>query len=257
MAPMVHWPEVMMTYDKTAKVLYSADAFGTFGALGGAIFNDELDFDRDWLDDARRYYSNIVGKFGTQVQTALRKAAQLKIDYICPLHGPIWRSNLSYLIDKYQLWSTYEPEERGVLIAYGSMYGNTENAANVLAFKLADQGITNIRVHDVSVTDLSELISDTFKYSHLVLAAPSYNGGIYPMMNTYLDDMRALGVQNRHVAVIGNGSWGPVSAKLMESKLSEMKQMTLLTENFALKSTLASSQMGELDSIVEQIKNTL
>ena len=253
MAPMVHWPEAMMTYDEADKVLFSADAFGTFGALGGTIFNYEIDFDRDWLDDARRYYTNIVGKYGVQVQNVLKKAAALDIRYICPLHGPVWRSNLDYIIGKYNIWSTYEPEVRGVMIAYASMYGNTENAANVLAVKLADAGMKNMVVHDISRTHVSQLISDSFKYSHLVLASPTYNGGVYPVMANYLDDMKALNVQNRTVAVLGNGTWAPMSAKLMEAKIGEMKNMTILTENFAMKSSLKDSQMEEMDVLAARL----
>ena len=253
MAPMVHWPEAMMTYDEADKVLFSADAFGTFGALGGTIFNDEIDFDRDWLDDARRYYTNIVGKYGVQVQNVLKKAAALDIRYICSLHGPVWRSNLDYIIGKYNIWSTYEPEVRGVMIAYASMYGNTENAANVLAVKLADAGVKNMVVHDISRTHVSQLISDSFKYSHLVLASPTYNGGVYPVMANYLDDMKALNVQNRTVAVLGNGTWAPMSAKLMEAKIGEMKNMTILTENFAMKSSLKDSQMAEMNVLAARL----
>ena len=253
MAPMVHWPEAMMTYDESDKVLFSADAFGTFGALGGTIFNDEINFDRDWLDDARRYYTNIVGKYGVQVQNVLKKAAALDIRYICSLHGPVWRSNLDYIIGKYNIWSTYEPEIRGVMIAYASMYGNTENAANVLAVKLADAGVKNMVVHDISRTHVSQLISDSFKYSHLVLASPTYNGGVYPVMANYLDDMKALNVQNRTVAVLGNGTWAPMSAKLMEAKIGEMKNMTILTENFAMKSSLKDSQMEEMDVLAARL----
>lgn len=253
MAPMVHWLEAMMTYDEADKVLFSADAFGTFGALGGTIFNDEIDFDRDWLDDARRYYTNIVGKYGVQVQNVLKKAAALDIRYICSLHGPVWRSNLDYIIGKYNIWSTYEPEVRGVMIAYASMYGNTENAANVLAVKLADAGVKNMVVHDISRTHVSQLISDSFKYSHLVLASPTYNGGVYPVMANYLDDMKALNVQNRTVAVLGNGTWAPMSAKLMEAKIGEMKNMTILTENFAMKSSLKDSQMEEMNVLAARL----
>ncbi len=257
MAPMVHWPEVMMTYDETDKVLFSADAFGTFGALGGTIFNDEIDFDRDWLDDARRYYANIVGKYGLQVQNTLKKVSGLDIQYICSLHGPIWRSNLSYILEKYQIWSSYEPEVQGVMIAYASMYGNTENAANVLAIKLAEAGITNIVLHDISRIHVSQLISDSFKYSHLVLASPTYNAGIYPVMANLLDDMKALNVQNRTVAVIGNGSWAPMSAKLIEAKLGELKNMTLLTENYAIKSALKEEHLDAMDQIVKKIAEQL
>ena len=257
MAPMVHWPEVMLTYDETDKVLFSADAFGTFGALNGAIFNDEMDFDRDWLDDARRYYTNIVGKYGMQVQNVLKKASTLDIRIICPLHGPIWRNNLAYLLEKYDIWSSYRPEVKGVMIAYASMYGNTENLANVLACKLADAGITNLTIHDVSRSDVSELIADSFKYSHIVLASPTYNGGVYPAMSNLLEDMNALGIKNRTVAVLGNGTWAPTSAKLMEARLAEMKGMTLLTENFAVKSALQDDQLEDLDELCAKITETL
>ena len=257
MAPMVHWPEVMLTYDETDKVLFSADAFGTFGALPGAIFNDEIDFARDWLDDARRYYTNIVGKYGMQVQNVLKKASALDIRFICPLHGPIWRNNLAYLLEKYDIWSSYRPEVKGVMIAYASMYGNTENLANVLACKLADAGITNLTIHDVSRSDVSELIADSFKYSHIVLASPTYNGGVYPAMSNLLEDMNALGIKNRTVAVLGNGTWAPTSAKLMEARLAEMKGMTLLTENFAVKSALQDDQLEDLDELCAKITETL
>ena len=257
MAPMVHWPEAMMTYDETDKVLFSADAFGTFGALDGVIFNDEMDFARDYLDEARRYYTNIVGKYGIQVQNVLKKAAALDIQMICPLHGPVWRSNLSYILEKYDIWSKYEAETKGVMIAYASMYGNTENMVNVLAAMLADAGITNIKIHNISKTHVSELISDSFKYSHLVLAAPTYNNGIYPLMANYLEDMKALMVQGRTVAVLGNGSWAPQSAKLMEAKLAELKNMTLLTENFAVKSALHDSQMEQLQELCTKITDSV
>ena len=253
MAPMVHWPEVMMTYDDTDKVLFSADAFGTFGSLGGTIFNDEVDFDRDWLDEMRRYYTNIVGKYGAQVQNVLKKVAALDVKYICALHGPIWRSNLEYILEKHDIWSKYEPEVQGVMIAYASMYGNTENAVDVLAVKLADAGVKNIVMHDISGTHVSHLIADTFKYSHLVLASPTYNAGIYPVMANYLDDMKALNIQNRTVAVLGNGSWAPMSAKLIEAKISEMKNMTQLTENCTIKSALKAEQLDVLDELAAKL----
>lgn len=253
MAPMVHWPEAMMTYDEYDKVLFSADAFGTFGALDGTIFNDEVDFDRDFLDEARCYYTNIVGKYGIQVQNVLKKAATIDIQIICPLHGPIWRNNLEYLLEKYQIWSKYETETTGVMIAYASMYGNTENMVNVLSMMLAEAGIKNIKIHNISKTHVSELISDSFKYSHLVLAAPTYNNNLYPLMANYIEDMKALSVQNRTVAVIGNGSWAPQSAKLMEAKLSELKNITLLTDNFAVKSALHTEQMDLLQELCDKI----
>ena len=253
MAPMVHWPEVMMTYDETDKILFCADAFGTFKALNGNIFNDEVDFDRDWLDEARRYYTNIVGKYGMQVQTVLKKAAGLDIRMLCPLHGPIWRTDLDYIIGKYDKWSKYEPEEKGVMIAYASMYGNTENMAEILANILAEEGVKKICMHNISKTHVSELIADSFKYSHIVLAAPTYNNGIYPVMDNYLEDMKALALKNRTVAVLGNGSWAPQSTKLISTKISGMKDMTLMVANVTIKSSVKDAQMEELKSLGRQI----
>ena len=253
MAPMVHWPEAMMTYDETDKVLFSADAFGTFKALNGNIFNDEVNFDRDWLDEARRYYTNIVGKYGIQVQNVLKKAASLDIAVICPLHGPVWRTDLDYIIGKYDTWSKYEPEEKGVLIAYASMYGNTENMVDTFALMLAEEGVKDIHIHNISKTHVSELIADSFKYSHIVLAAPTYNNGIYPLMDNFLEDMKALALQNRTIALLGNGSWAPQSTKLMAAKISEMKNMTLLDGSVTVKSSLKETQMEELKSLSRQI----
>ena len=253
MAPMVHWPEVMMTYDETDKILFCADAFGTFKALNGNIFNDEIDFDRDWLDEARRYYTNIVGKYGMQVQSVLKKAAGLDIQMLCPLHGPIWRTDLDYIIGKYDKWSRYEPEEKGVMIAYASMYGNTENMAEILANLLAEEGVKNICMHNISKTHVSELIADSFKYSHIVLAAPTYNNGIYPLMDNYLEDMKALALKNRTIAVLGNGSWAPQSTKLISTKISEMKDMSLMVANVTIKSSVKDEQMEELKSLARQI----
>lgn len=253
MAPMVHWPEVMMTYDETDKILFCADAFGTFKALNGNIFNDEVDFDRDWLDEARRYYTNIVGKYGMQVQSVLKKAAGLDIQMLCPLHGPVWRTNLDYIIGKYDKWSRYEPEEKGVMIAYASMYGNTENMAEILASILADEGVKNICMHNISKTHVSGLIADSFKYSHIVLAAPTYNNGIYPLMDNYLEDMKALALKNRTIAVLGNGSWAPQSTKLISTKISEMKDMSLMVANVTIRSSVKDAQMEELKSLGRQI----
>ncbi len=253
MAPMIHWPETMMTYDETDKVLFSADAFGTFGALNGNIFNDEVDFDREWLDETRRYYTNIVGKYGIQVQNVLKKTAELDICVICPLHGPIWRTNLDYIIEKYDTWSRYEPEEAGVMIAYASMYGNTENMAEIFAAILAEAGVKNIRMHNISKTHVSELISDSFKYSHIILAAPTYNNGVYPLMHSYLEDMKALSLQNRTIAVLGNGTWAPQSSKLISAKIGEMKNMRLLDLAITIKSSVKDSHMEEIQSLARQI----
>lgn len=253
MAPMVHWPEVMVTYDELGKTLFSADAFGTFGALAGNIFDDEIDFDSAWMSDARRYYTNIVGKYGAQVQALLKKAAALDIEMICPLHGPVWRSNLSLLLDKYQKWSTYQPEDKGVMIAYATMYGNTENAASVLAGMLADCGVHKIAMYDVSGTDVSELVAESFRCSHLVLAAPTYNGGLQPRMESFLLDLKALNLQNRTVALIENGTWAPVSGRHMKAILEGMKNMTVLDNTVALKSSLAEGQLGSLAALADAI----
>ena len=253
MAPMVHWPEVMVTYDEKDKILFSADAFGTFGALAGNIFNDEITFDTTWMNDARRYYTNIVGKYGVQVQALLKKAASLDIEMICPLHGPIWRKDLVLLLEKYQKWSTYEPEDKTVMIAYATMYGNTENAANVLAGMLADKGVKNIAMYDVSETDVSELVAESFRCSHLVLAAPTYNSRIQPKMEAYLSDIKALNLQNRTVAVIDNGTWAATAGEQMIGMLEGMKNMTILENPISIKSALAENQLGALEALADEL----
>ena len=253
MAPMVHWPEVMVTYDMTDKILFSADAFGTFGAMNGNIFADEVNFERDWLDDARRYYTNIVGKFGASVQTLLKKAAGLDIQMICPLHGPVWRENISWYVDKYLTWSSYAPEERAVMIAYGSIYGNTENAANILACRLADRGVRNIAVYDVSSTHPSVLVSEAFRCSHLVFASVTYNGGIFTNMERVLGDLKAHALQNRTVALMENGSWGLIAAKQMKEIISTMKNMEILEPSLSIKSSLQKGQEAEIDAIADAI----
>lgn len=255
-APMVHWPEVMVTFDTTNGVLFSADAFGTFGALDGKLFADEVNFDRDWLDDARRYLTNIVGKYGPHIQLLLKKAGGIldQIKYICPLHGPVWRKDLMYFIKKYDLWSRYEPEEKGVLVVYASMYGNTESAAQALAARLCDKGMTHVALYDVSSTDVSQLISESFKYSHMVLASVTYNLGIYPAMHNFLMDMKALNVQNRTVAIMENGSWAVKSGDLMQKFLSEeMKNMTVLNERVSMASSLGADKETELETLADAI----
>lgn len=253
MAPMVHWPEVMVTYDEKDKVLFAADGFGTFGALNGNIFADEVDFDRDWLDDARRYYTNIVGKYGASVQALLKKASGLEIAVICPLHGPIWRENLGYILEKYQKWSTYEAEDQAVVILYATMYGNTASAADALAGRLAAKGVKKIAVYDVSNTHVSELISEIFRASHVVFAAPTYNGGIYPVMENLLADMKALAVQNKTVALMENGTWAPMTAKQMREKLAELKNVTTLDTQITIKSAMAPEQEGQLEALADAI----
>lgn len=259
-APMVHWPEAMVTFDLTNGVLFSADAFGSFGALDGKLFNDEVDFDRDWLDDARRYFTNIVGKYGPHVQLLLKKAGGIldKIKVVCPLHGPVWRSNLAYLIDKYDHWSRYAPEEQGVLIAYASMYGNTEDAAQALAARLCDKGLTNVALYDVSNTHVSTLISEAFKYSHIVLASVTYNLGIYPVMHNFLIDMKALNLQNRTFALIENGSWACKSGDLMQKFIDEeMKNMTVLNERLSMASSLSDDKAVELDALADALVDSI
>lgn len=256
-APMVHWPEAMVSFDTTSGVLFSADAFGSFRALDGKLFADEFHFDSEWLDDARRYYTNIVGKYGPQVQALLNKASSLvgldNIKFICPLHGPVWRRDLGYLIDKYVHWATYEPEERGVMIVYASMYGNTETAAEVLSTKLAERGVTNTRLYDVSNTHVSYLISDLFKYSHLVLASVTYNLGIFPPMHSFLMDMKALNLQKRTVALVENGSWAPRSGALMREELEKLKHMDILDDSLTMASSLQEQNLGEMDALADAI----
>jgi len=257
MAPMVHWPEAMFTYDVEEKILFSADAFGTFGALNGNLFNDEVNFDKDWLDEARRYYTNIVGKYGNPVQAALKKASTIEINMICPLHGPIWRNDLGYILDKYNKWSTYEPEDKTVMIVYGSMYGNTESAVNVLATKLAEEGVKNIVTYSVSNTHVSYLISEAFRCSHIVLAAPTYNGGVFTPMENFLLDLKAHGLQKRTFAFIENGTWAPTAACQMMSIVGEMKDMKVIEETITLKSSLKESQIDQLENLAKELAGEL
>ena len=252
MAPMVHWPEVMVTYDATDRILFSADAFGTFGALNGALFADEVDFYKDYMDEARRYYANIVGKYGVQVQSLLNKTSALQIDMICPLHGFVWRRNLSGFISKYELWSTYKPEEKGVLIAYATVYGGTENAADILACRLRNAGIKTV-MYDVSFTPASEIVAAAFKWSHLVFASTTYNAGIFVSMAALLDDLTAHNIQNRKVAIIENGSWAPTSGNLIREKLSASKNMNILENSLSIRSSLKASQLPELDALASAI----
>ncbi len=257
MAPMVHWPEVMVTYDTTDKTLFSADAFGTFGALNGNLFADEVNFETEWLDDARRYYTNIVGKYGPQVQALLKKAASLEIRMICPLHGPIWRENIGWFLDKYQHWSSYTPEDQSVVIAAGSVYGNTMNAAEILAGMLADRGVKNIKLYDVSNTHPSVLVSEAFRCSHLVFAGSTYNNGIFTPMETVLLDLAAHNLQNRTVALIENGTWAPVSGKLMRELVEKMKKTQILEPSITLRSSLKEEQLSALEALADAIAQSL
>ncbi len=254
-APMVHWPEVMVTYDKTDKILFSADAFGTFGALNGAIFADEVDFDADYMAEARRYYTNIVGKYGTQVSSLLNKAAGLDIAMICPLHGFVWRYNLNDYIDKYQRWATYTPETQGVMIAYASVYGHTENVAEIISSRLRDLGIKT-KMYDVSVTPTSEIVAAAFEYSHLLFASTTYNAGVFITMDEVLRDIASHNLKNRTVAFVENGSWAPTSGKQMKEILSKLQGMTYLDETLSIRSALKPEQEKDIDALVLAIKQS-
>lgn len=253
-APMVHWPEVMVTYDQETKILFSADAFGTFGALSGNLFADELDFEREWLDDARRYYLNIVGKYGVQVMNLLKKASSVDIAMICPLHGPIWRENLAWFIDKYKTWASYEAEDEGVVIVYSSIYGNTEQAMNYLALKLADLGVRNIHMYDASKTDSSYLLSECFRYSKAVFASSTYNLEIFPKMESLLLDLKAHLFQNRKVAVVECGTWALQSGKKMIDILNAMKGIEIVNEKqVSILSNARGSVLSSLDELAENL----
>jgi len=256
-APMVHWPEVMMNLETTKGILFAADAFGTFGALAGNLFDDEIDYANLYIDEARRYYSNIVGKFGAQVQSVFKKIAGQEINMICSLHGPIFRSDISLILDLYDKWSKYEAEKDGVVIFYGSMYGNTANTADALANKLAQRGVTDIRVYDVSKTHPSYIISDIFKYSHLVAAAPTYNMGLYYPMDNLLHEMAALGVKNRKVALIGNHSWASAALKIMTERFASMKNMEIIGDSLDIKSRLKDGEEQKLDDLADAIASSV
>lgn len=257
MAPMVHWPEVMFTYEKAQGVLFSADAFGTFGALNGNLFADEMDFERDWLPESRRYYANIVGKYGPQVQAALKKLEALEVKLLCPLHGPIWRKNIPWYVDKYRKWSAYEPEEASVLILYASIYGHTENAAEILAAKLAERGARGIAMYDVSSTEPSLLVAEAFRASHIALCSVTHNNGIFHLLDHLLTEWKDHNLQNRTVAVIQNGSWAPAAGALIRKRLEEMKNMRVLEPSLTLLSKLEPSQEKELGLMADGLMASL
>ncbi len=256
MAPMVHWPEVMVTYDAADKLLFSADAFGTFGALNGNLFADEMPFTETEFSEARRYYTNIVGKYGAQTLALLKKAAALEIEILCPLHGPVWRRDLHTLIEKYQSWGAYTPEEQGVLIVYGSIYGGTQNAAEILAAKLSEAGV-HTAVFDAAVTHPSYIVSEAFRYSHIVFASSTYNNGIFTPMETLLLDLKAHALKNRTVGLIQNGSWAPQSGKLMREILESMQNITVLDETVALRSTVKDENLTEINALCEALVSSL
>ena len=244
MAPMVHWPEVMVTYEQTEKILFSADGFGKFGAL---------DVDEEWDCEARRYYFGIVGKYGMQVQALLKKAATLDIQMICPLHGPILKENLGYYINKYNIWSSYEPEEEGIYIACSSIYGNTLKAAQKLADILKEKGAKKVVLADLTKEDWAEAIEDAFRYSHLVLASSSYNAGLFPPMKQFLEHLKERNYQNRTVGIIENGSWAPSAGKCMKATLEEMKNLNVIEPIITIKSTMSEENVSQMEELAEKI----
>lgn len=244
MAPMVHWPEVMVAYDSKDKVLFSADGFGKFGAL---------DADEDWTCEARRYYFNIVGKYGAQVQALLKKTASLDIQTICPLHGPILNENLSYYIDKYDIWSSYRPEDKGVMIAYGSMHGNTKQAALELKALLEERGVQKVAVADLTRDDMAEAIEDAFRYDRLVVACPTYDGALFPAVEDFLYHLKIKNYQSRRVALIENGTWAPMAGKKMKEYFEGMKNITLCDTAVTVKSTLNEASAEQLKALADEL----
>lgn len=254
MAPMVHWPEVMLTYETTEGILFSADAFGTFGGFTGNLFSDELDYQSLYMDESRRYYTNIVGKYGPQVLAALNKLSGQRISLICPLHGPVLRGDtIPLMLEKYTRWASYRPENAGVVLAYASMYGNTEAVVHRLAGLLSQKGARDLHIYDVSKTHYSTIIARSFQYSHLVLASPTYNMHLYPAMDFLVSDMANLNLQNRDVAIIGNGSWTPVAHTCLQKKLGEMKNMNLIAQPLVIRSALKPEQEPALEALAEQL----
>lgn len=244
MAPMVHWPEVMVTYEQTEKVLFSADGFGKFGAL---------DVDEDWTCEARRYYFNIVGKYGMPVQQLLKKAATLDIKIICPLHGPILKENLQFYINKYDIWSSYKPEEEGILIAYNSIYGNTRQAVEKLAEILQEKGAKKVVVSDLARDDMAETVEDAFRYDKMIVASPTYDAGLFPDMEKFLRRLKHKNYQNRKVAIIENGSWAPAAAKCMREILEQMKDITICNKTVLIKSSVKENTITELEELANEI----
>ena len=256
-APMVHWPEVMVTYDKTTGALFSADAFGAFGAINGILTDDNIDFESEYLPEARRYYTNIVGKYGAQVQMLLKKASVFDIKTIYPLHGIIIKKNIDKFIDKYNKWSTYIPEENGVLIAFSSVYGHTENAVDILAGKLSDRGVKHTKVYDVSYTHPSVVLAEAFRYSHIVLATTTYNMGVFESMENFLNILKSHNLLNRKFALIENGSWAPACGAQMQTILEGLKGTEFITDKLCIKSALKNEQISELEAMAEAISSQL
>jgi flavorubredoxin len=257
MAPMVHWPEVMFSYELSEDILFSADAFGSFGTHNGNLFADESDWENLFLDETRRYYSNIVGRYGSQVESVFKKLEIDKIKQIFPLHGPLWRKDLKIIFDKYTKWSSYRAEKNGVVIFYASMYGNTEHAAQLLANKLAIRGVEDMRLYDVSKTESSYIIADIFKYSHFVAASPTYNMQLYPVMEQLLRELIMLNVQNRSVAIIGNHSWASAAVKQMVALINQMKNVELIGQPIDIRSSVKEQSDKELEDLADQLAKSV
>ena len=257
MAPMVHWPEAMVTYDVTTKTLFSADAFGSFGAINGNLYADEVEFAQEWLTEARRYYTNIVGKYGNQVQALLKKAAGLEISLLCPLHGPVWRKDIGWFVEKYQRWSSYQPEDRQVMVVYASIYGHLQNAAEILAMRLAERGLQHIAMYDAAVTHPSYLLAEAFRCSHIVLAAPTYNAGLFPAMENFLLELKAHNLQNRTFALLENGTWAPTSGDLMRCLVEGIKGTHVLEPVITVRSALKEDQLPQIDVLADALAASL
>lgn len=248
MAPMVHWPEVMVTYESSEKILFSADGFGKFGAL-------DYEDPEGWACEARRYYFNIVGKYGAPVQALLKKAAGLDIQTICPLHGPVLNENLGYYIGLYDTWSSYKPEDKGVLVAYASIHGNTAKAAQKFAEMLRAKGVEKVSVMDLSRDDMAEVVEDAFRYDRMVLAAASYDGGVFPCMQDFLHHLQSKAFQNRTVGIIENGTWGPTAGRTMKGILETMKNITIVEPMVTIRSAMKESDLPAMEALADVIAN--
>ena len=257
MAPMVHWPEVMVTYEKNNGILFSADAFGSFGAINGNLYDSQINFERDYLDEARRYYTNIVGQYGMQVQALLKKASAIDIKMICPLHGVIVKENIGLFVEKYNKWSLYEPENKSIMIAYSSVYGGTENAVNILAGQLADKGVNDIKIFDTSITHPSHILAEAFKASHIVIATTTYNAGIFETMDRVLNSFKKHNLQNRRYVIIQNGSWAPTCTKQVRELIESIKGSEIIDDSICITSSLKEEQITEIERVADLLVNSL
>ncbi|MBE7703094.1 MAG: FprA family A-type flavoprotein [Cyanobacteria bacterium SIG28] len=257
MAPMVHWPEVMVTYEKNNGILFSADAFGSFGAINGNLYDSQINFERDYLDEARRYYTNIVGQYGMQVQALLKKASTIDIKMICPLHGVIVKENIGLFVEKYNKWSLYEPENKSIMIAYSSVYGGTENAVNILAGQLADKGVNDIKIFDTSITHPSHILAEAFKASHIVIATTTYNAGIFETMDRVLNSFKKHNLQNRKYVIIQNGSWAPTCTKQVRELIESIKGSEIIDDSICITSSLKEEQITEIERVADLLVNSL